>query len=272
MEGGHMVRQPAVAGSFYAGTRERLRLQLDALVPAQRSTEPAVGLVVPHAGYRYSGRVAGAVYARAALPDSCVILGPNHTGLGAGVAITSHGEWETPLGRLPVDGELADAIRAQSPLIVEDALGHRREHSIEVQLPFLQYLGRPGRFVPLSLLHQDLAVCREVGRSVAAAVERVGRPVMLIASTDMSHYVSRSEAAEQDGHALRAMLALDPDGLHAVVRRRGITMCGYHAVTAMLVAARAGGAARVEMVAYTDSAEAGGDTSQVVAYAGLVVR
>jgi AmmeMemoRadiSam system protein B len=267
-----MVRQPVVAGSFYAGTPERLRLQLGGLVPAERSSEPAVGLIVPHAGYRYSGRVAGAVYARAALPDTCVILGPNHTGLGAGAAVALHGEWETPLGRLPVDGELAAAIRDESPAIVDDALAHVREHSIEVQLPFLQYLGRPGRFVPLCLQAQDAVVCREVGRAVAAAVERVGRPVLLIASTDMSHYVSRREAAEQDGHALRAMLALDPDGLFAVVRRRGITMCGYHAVTAMLVAARARGARRAEMVEYTDSAEAGGDTSQVVAYAGLVIR
>ncbi len=267
-----MVRRPAVAGTFYAGSRERLRLQIEQLLPAQRAPEPAVGLMVPHAGYAYSGRVAGAVYARTALPDSCVILGPNHTGLGAGAAILAGGEWETPLGRLPVDTELATAIRSASPLIAEDPQGHAREHSIEVQLPFLQYLGRPGRFVPLCLLLHDLSACREVGGAVAAAIRQVGRPVLIIASSDMSHYVSRQEATEQDRYALDAIRALDPEGLHAVVHRRGISMCGVHPVTAMLVAARALGAARAEVVAYTDSGEVAGDPSQVVAYAGVVVR
>jgi AmmeMemoRadiSam system protein B len=267
-----MLRRPAVAGTFYAGTRDRLRLQLDGLLPANRGAEPAIGVVVPHAGYVYSGRVAGAVYGRVALPDTCIILGPNHTGMGAGAAVMTQGAWETPLGRLPIDTELAEALVAQSPAIIEDSVGHQREHSIEVQLPFLQYLDGPSRFVPLCLFLHDLPACQEVGRAVAAAVRNVGRPVLLIASTDMSHYVSRAEAAEKDRHALDAVLKLDPAGLHGAVRRQGISMCGYHAVTAMLIAARAMGAERAELVMYADSGDVAGDTSQVVAYAGLIVQ
>lgn len=266
-----MVRRPAVAGTFYAGTAERLRAQLDGLLPAEHAGEPAIGVVVPHAGYVYSGRVAAAVYARVAFPETCIILGPNHTGAGAGVSVMTQGEWETPLGRLAIDTELAEAVRAQSPAIVDDPVGHQREHSIEVQLPFLQHLQGPGRFVPLCLFLHDLPACQEVGRAVAVAVRSVGRPVLLIASTDMSHYVSRAEATAEDRHALDAILRLDPAGLHGAVRRHGISMCGYHAVTAMLVAARALGAARAELVMYGDSGEAAGDTDQVVAYAGMLV-
>jgi AmmeMemoRadiSam system protein B len=266
-----MVRRPAVAGTFYAGTPERLRAQIDGLLPATRGGERAIGVVAPHAGYVYSGGAAAAVYARVAFPETCVILGPNHTGLGAAASVMTAGEWETPLGRLAIDTELAEAIRAECGSIIDDPLAHQREHSIEVQLPFLQRLRGPGRFVPLCLFLHDLAACQEIGRAVAAAAGRVGRPVLLIASTDMSHYVSRAEATAQDRHALDAILRLDPVGLHAAVRRHGISMCGYHAVTAMLVAARSLGASRAELVMYTDSGEASGNTDQVVAYAGMLI-
>jgi AmmeMemoRadiSam system protein B len=267
-----MLRPAAAAGTFYAGSADRLRLQLDALVPEERVAEPVIGVVVPHAGYPYSGRVAGAVYARAALPERCVILGPNHTGQGARASLMTQGDWETPLGRLPVDGELAAAIQAQTPLLLEDARSHAHEHSIEVQLPFLQYLGRPRRFVPVCLALRQLAACQEIGAAVAAGIRQVGSPVLLIASTDMSHYVSRAQAAEMDRRALEAVVALDPEALYRVVHSRGISMCGVHAVTAMLVAAAALGAQRGELVMYADSGEVVGDLSQVVAYAGLLVK
>jgi AmmeMemoRadiSam system protein B len=266
-----MVRQPAVAGTFYPGGAQQLRAQLQALFPAAGGTAPALGVVVPHAGYVYSGRVAAAVYARVALPDRCIILGPNHTGRGAGAAIMSAGEWETPLGRLAIDAELAAAIRAHTPGVAEDPVAHAREHSIEVQLPFLQHLGRPTRFVPLCLLRHEFAACADVGQGLAAAVSQIAAPVLLVASTDMSHYLPRDQATALDRRALDAILALDAEGLHAVVRRLGISMCGVHAVTAMLVAARALGAGRAELVRYTDSGEAAGDTRQVVGYAGLTI-
>ena len=267
-----MIRRSAVAGKFYARTRDRLRLQVEDLLPRAAVPTPAIGVVAPHAGYIYSGRVAAAVYGRVALPETFVILGPNHTGLGAGAAIMTDGLWETPLGKVPIDTELGKAILAASAVLEEDHLGHLREHSIEVHLPFLQYFERPFTFVPICLFSHEYAACQDVGQSVAAAVQGAGKRVLLVASTDMSHYIPRAEATAKDRKALDAILSLDPEGLHRVVRREGITMCGFHPTTAMLVAAKALGATQADLVMYTDSGEVTRDFTEVVAYAGLIVR
>lgn len=267
-----MIRRAAVAGTFYAGTRDRLRLQIEDLSPRGAARRPAIGVVVPHAGYIYSGRVAAAVYARVEFPETFVILGPNHTGLGAGAAIMTYGQWETPFGPAPIDSDLGKAILAHSAVLEEDHLAHLREHSIEVQLPFLQYGQQPFRFVPICLFSHEYAACLNVGQAVARAVRDSGRRVLLVASTDMSHYVSRDEAAAKDRKAIDAILGLDPEALHRVVRREGISMCGFHPTTAMLVAAQALGATRAELVMYTDSGDVTRDLDQVVAYAGLLVQ
>ena len=266
------VRRPAVAGSFYPGTRDRLRAQVETLWPKMANPGRAIGVVVPHAGYVYSGRVAAAVYAQVEFPDTLVILGPNHSGVGARAAIMTTGQWETPLGEVPLDAELARAILAHGPAIRDDPLGHLREHSIEVQLPFLQRFERPFRFVPISLLGHDFSLCQEVGHAVAKAVMATSKRVLLVASTDMSHYVSRAEASRKDRMALEAILALDPAELHRVVREEAISMCGFHPTTAMLIAAKALGATRADLVTYTDSGEVTRTFDQVVAYAGLVIR
>lgn len=267
-----MIRRSAVAGSFYAGTRERLRLQVEDLLPKEVTREQAIGVVAPHAGYIYSGRVAAAVYSRVEFPDTFVILGPNHTGLGAGAAIMTYGQWETPLGAVRIDAELGKAILAHSSVLEEDHLGHLREHSIEVQLPFLQYFERPFSFVPICLFSHEYAACQEVGQAVARAVQEAGKRVLLVASTDMSHYISREEATAKDRKAIDAILALDPERLHRVVRQEGISMCGFHPTTAMLVAAKALGVTKADLVMYTDSGEVTKDVNEVVAYAGLVIR
>lgn len=267
-----MIRRSAVAGSFYAGTRDRLRLQVEDLLPKGVAREQAIGVVAPHAGYMYSGRVAGAVYSRVEFPDTFVILGPNHTGLGAGAAVMTYGQWETPLGSVRIDAELGKAILAHSSVLEEDHLGHLREHSIEVQLPFLQYFERPFTFVPICLFSHEYAACQDVGQAVAKAVREGGKRVLLVASTDMSHYISREEATVKDRKAIDAILALDPQGLHRVVRKEGISMCGFHPTTAMLVAAKSLGATSADLVMYTDSGEVTRDLNEVVAYAGLVIR
>jgi len=267
-----MVRRAAVAGTFYAGTRERLRVQVQDLLPAGSGLTPAVAVVAPHAGYVYSGRVAGAVYARVEIPECCVILGPNHTGLGPGASIMVSGQWETPLGTVPIDTELARAILEGSAILEEDQVAHLREHSVEVQLPFLQQRETPFRFVPIVLYSHEYAACVDVGQAVAEAVRRSGKRVLLIASTDMSHYVSRATASAKDRQAIDAILALDPEGLHRVVRREGISMCGFHPTTAVLIAAKALGATAAELVQYTDSGEVTRDVREVVGYAGLIIR
>lgn len=267
-----MVRGAAVAGSFYAGTRERLRGQVDSLRPTRPEPREAIAAVTPHAGYMYSGRVAAAVYAQITPPETWVILGPNHTGLGAKASIMTSGAWETPLGAMGIDAELAKAILAAASPLRDDSLAHAREHSIEVQLPFLQCAGGSSAFVPIALFAHDYAVCRDVGLAVAGAIHSTGRRAVVAASTDMSHYVSRSVATTKDRKAIDAMLALDPETLHRVVRQEGISMCGFHAATAALVAAKTLGATSAELVAYTDSGEVTGDTTEVVAYAGMVIR
>lgn len=266
-----MIRRAVVAGSFYPGTPERLRAQAADLIAWDLPKVRAIGAVVPHAGYIYSGRVAGAVYARLILPDLFVILGPNHTGVGAGVAIMTEGTWETPLGRVPIDTELAQAIVRNSQTIEEDDLGHRREHSIEVQLPLIQASGRPFSFVPICLFSSEYAVCQDVGLAVARSIAESNRSVLMLASTDMSHYVSGEQAKIKDHLAIEAIVACDPQRLHRVVRREGISMCGFHPTTALLVAARELGATSAELIDYATSADVTKDDSSVVGYAGLIV-
>jgi AmmeMemoRadiSam system protein B len=267
-----MMRRAVVAGSFYAGTRERLQTQLDELFLPGEARSDILAAIVPHAGYAYSGRVAAQVYGRIAPPDSWVICGPNHTGAGARAAILTAGEWETPLGRMAIDVGLGQAILARSSVLREDPAAHAQEHSIEVQLPFMQRDAPASRFVPIALLSHEYAVCRDVGLALAAAIQDTDRRVVLVASSDMSHYVSRAVATARDRQALDAILAFDPEGLHRVVCHEGISMCGFHATTAVLVAAKALGATTAELVTYTDSGAVTGDTAEVVAYAGLIIR
>src|SRR3990170_3926495 len=267
-----MIRRAAVAGSFYGGTRELLRTQASDLVKAELRKVRAIGAVVPHAGYAYSGRVAGAVYARIAFPDVFVILGPNHTGLGAGAAIMTYGAWETPLGHVSIDTDLARAIQRNSQTLEEDHLGHQREHSIEVQLPLLQAFGRRFSFVPICLFSSEYAACQDVGLAIAEAVAESDRATLLVATTDMSHYIDQEQAWVKDQQAIDAILACDPERLHRVVRRKRITMCGFHPTTAMLIAAKELGASSGELVSYATSGDVTNDYTSVVGYAGLIIR
>jgi AmmeMemoRadiSam system protein B len=267
-----MIRRAAVAGSFYPDTPEQLRAQATDLIQWDYPKVRAIGAVVPHAGLIYSGKVAGSVYARLTFPDTFVILGPNHTGLGAGAAIMTDGKWETPLGQVAIDTDLAKTILQNSRTIEDDHLAHQREHSIEVQLPLLQAFGLPFSFVPICLFSSEYAVCRDVGLAVAEAVTRSERSVLIVSSTDMSHYMTQDQAKVKDQLAIEAILACDPERLHRVVRQEGITMCGFHSTTAMLIAAQELGATSAELIRYTTSADVTKDDSSVVGYAGLIVR
>lgn len=222
-----MVRRPAVAGSFYEGTAAALRRQVEACLPpdaAGGERQAAIAAVCPHAGLIYSGKTAGAVYARLAPPETLVILGPNHQGVGAAAALPSHAEWETPLGPVAIDRDLAEAIRSASRWLEVDDRAHAREHSIEVQLPFLRSLMPGTRLVPIAIGGIGPAEVQDVGRALAEGVRATGRRAVVVASTDFSHYVSRAVAERQDRHALDAIRALDAEGLLAAVRWERITM------------------------------------------------
>jgi hypothetical protein len=221
------IRRPAVAGSFYEGTAAGLRRQVEACLAGATVSpppRPAIGAVCPHAGLIYSGRTAGAVYARMAPPESLVILGPNHYGAGAPVALPSQAEWDTPLGPVAIDRDLAEAIRGASQCLEVDDRAHAREHSIEVQLPFLRHLMPGARLVPISVGEIGSAEVQDVGRAVAEGVRATGRRAAVVASTDLSHHVPRAVAAQRDRHALEAISGLDPAGLLAAVRRERISM------------------------------------------------
>jgi hypothetical protein len=267
-----MIRKPAVAGAFYEEKRERLLSQVREYIEEGVAKEEALGAVVPHAGFIYSGKVAGAVYSRLAFPPTFIILGPNHTGLGAGASIMAYGEWQMPLGTVKINAELAQAILGFSGALEEDETGHLREHSIEVQLPFLQYFGTPFDFVPISLYSHEFPVCQDVGSAIAAALKDYPKRVTILASTDMSHYVSQEVAEAKDRLAIDAILRLDAQGLHRTVLKNRISMCGFAPTAAALVAAKKLGASSATLVKYMTSGDINRDYHQVVGYAGLLIQ
>jgi MEMO1 family protein len=266
-----IIRPPAVAGTFYEGRRDRLEADVRSYLPGESRPEPAIGAIVPHAGYVYSGPVAGAVYARIEIPSTAIVLCPNHTGRGKPASLDPSDAWSTPLGDVPVDRRLATRLLELAPSLEEDSAAHTREHSLEVQLPFLQVRRPDIRFVPISIGAHDLDLCREIGEAVArVAAEKKERPLIL-ASSDMNHYESRRVGREKDEKALARVEALDPEGLFTTVLGGHISMCGVLPSTALLFAARKLDAVSARVVARRDSGDETGDTSSVVGYAGVVI-
>jgi hypothetical protein len=264
-----MIRKAAVAGTFYDSSPERLKAAVRGFLREEERTG-ALGILVPHAGYLYSGSVAGAVYSRIEPAESYIILSPNHTGLGTVGSVMCRGGWETPLGTIPIDEALASAAVQGSPLLQEDSDAHFREHSIEVQLPFLQSLG-PSMFVPITLMGLSYRQCEEVGSVVARIVQSSDKAITLVASSDMTHFESQDAARRKDWLALERVEALDPRGLYEVVRDRRISMCGFIPATIMLIAAKALGATRASVTRYATSGNVTGDLDEVVGYAGAIV-
>lgn len=228
--------------------------------------------MLPHAGYRYSGPVAGAVFARLELPRRFVLIGPRHFPHGKPQAILSEGAWQTPLGPAEIDAPLAAEIKTACPFLCEDEEAHQREHALEVQLPFLQHLANGFQFVPIALGPSDYTLLETLGCAIAEVVRRSPEPVLLVASSDMNHYESDEITRRKDHRALEAVLALDPRALFDVVRREGITMCGYGAAVSALTAARLLGAKRATLERYATSADVNGDRDEVVGYAGVIVE
>jgi len=267
-----MIRRAVVAGRFYSASRSNLLAELKSYVPDAPAVEEAIALMVPHAGYAYSGAVAGVTYAGVKLPHRFVILCPNHTGVGAPISILSEGEWETPLGRVPIDTELAESISRNSLLVQESPLAHRDEHALEVHLPFLQYLlDNDLSFVPISVGTRRFESLLELGQALGKAVQQLSAPALLISSSDMNHFESASLTREKDQLAIERILALDSEGLRAAIETHAISMCGYGPTVAVIEAARMLGASRGRLVRYSHSGEINGDSSSVVGYAGLVV-
>lgn len=267
-----MIRQAAVAGQFYPGSQSALIRELQILLPAVKTRKKAIGVISPHAGYLYSGSTAGQLLAGIELPRTVVILGPNHHGAGTLAAVSPDDGWQTPLGVVPIEKRLAGLIRQHVPQVELDSSAHRHEHSLEVQVPFLQYLRPDLAIVPLCLAFGDYAGCELLGNGLAAAIQDFGEEVLILASSDMTHYESAATAKRKDSLALERVLAFDAKGLVDVCRAERITMCGVIPAAVMLVAAKALGATAAELVAYTNSGQVTGDEREVVAYAAVAVR
>jgi len=267
-----VLRHPAVAGRFYPGDPDDLRAEArEYLSQSNVAPRHAIACMAPHAGYMYSGHVAGAVFAQVEIPRRCVVICPNHTGMGRALAIMSDGAWETPLGEVPVDRELAAALKARFPALQEDSAAHRAEHAAEVELPFLQLRQPDLSFVPIALRTGEFEALEHLGLALADVISAQSDPVLIVASSDMNHYEPDALTRVKDHRAIERILSLDPRGLYDVVTQQDISMCGYGPAVAMLTAARQLGAKTAELVKYATSGDVSGDRQMVVGYAGVVV-
>jgi hypothetical protein len=267
-----IIRHPAVAGRFYPADRSTLLADVQSYLSPAQTPLAALGCMVPHAGYIYSGQVAGAVFSRLEPPARCLVLCPNHTGQGVPLSIMSRGAWQTPLGEAGIDAELAETLKESCPLLSEDSEAHRYEHAAEVELPFLQALNPSVTFVPIALGTRQLEALELLGESVAGVVAAQPGPVLIIASSDMNHYESDAVTRVKDGKAIDRILQLDARGLYDVVMKEEISMCGFGPAVVMLTAARRLGATSAELVRYATSGDVSGDRAMVVGYAGIIVR
>ena len=276
------VRRPTQAGAFYEGDAEALKTQIENCflqevgpkkLPKFNKNGPraVVGLVCPHAGYLFSGAVAANAYyelAQDGKPDTVVILGPNHTGYGSALALMNEGVWRTPLGDVEIDGETANQIVQETRLVDVDDLAHRFEHSIEVQLPFLQYLyGSEFKFVPVCFQLQDLSSAVEVGKALVKVI--ASKNAVVIASSDMTHYEPQGNAAAKDLAALKAVEAMDEKRFYSIIEAQHVTACGYGPIAAVIAYAKGLGAKDAKLLCYKSSGDVTGDYSSVVGYAAV---
>lgn len=268
------IRLPAVAGQFYPSSKQSLKTQVETLVGKNTERQDVIACMLPHAGYAYSGRVAGETISRINIKDKIVLLGPNHTGLGAPFSIMTEGRWETPLGEVKIDSALARQILKNSKYLEDDILAHMHEHSLEVELPFLQYFKNDFTIVPIAVLSEDTAILKEIGRDIAAGISKESKlkdSTLLIASSDMTHYEPQAAAQKKDQAAIEAILELDEDKLMEKIRKLNISMCGYAPVILMLSAAKSLGARQAKLIKYQTSGDVTGDMSAVVGYAGIII-
>jgi len=267
------IREPAVAGYFYPAARPQLLRLLERFVPQGSEKEDAVAMMVPHAGYVYSGATAGATFAKVVVPETVVILGPNHTGYGEPYAVADHDAWHTPLGDVPLDREFCRLLTAKSRYLEEDGVAHIREHSIEVQLPFLQFLRNHCSIVPIALSgYAENPAWKEIGDALAETIRETGKETLIVASTDMTHYEPKEDVEEKDHYALEAVEKMDEHILVERLLERDISMCGYAPVIVAMVAAKSRFARMGTLVSYSTSGDLSGKDKPVVGYAGMIFQ
>ena len=280
-----MKRKPAVAGYFYESDEDLLRERIKwcythpvgpGRIPTKLGDKRSIkGLISPHAGYEFSGPVAAFSYLELAedgLPDTVLILCPNHTGMGSGLSTMTEGSWLTPLGEVPIDTEFAEKLVSNYPLLDDEPSAHLREHSCEVQLPFLQELGQDFKLVPICMMMQDLETSQELGRAIAATVDELDRDMVVIASTDFTHQMPHEVAEAQDAKVLEAIETFDEEEMIKRIITNNVTMCGYGPVATTMAASKAMGARDARILKYATSGDTSGNYTSVVGYGSAVFR
>ncbi len=269
-----MLRSPCVAGRFYPGNTSELEAMLKGYLEggSPATVERAVAAIVPHAGYIYSGAVAGAVFSSIEVPDDIVLIGPNHTGCGAKVSMMDKGTWEMPFGEMEINIGLAAALIKESALFTPDTEAHISEHSLEVELPFIHYRNADASFVPITVMRADYRECAALGAAIARGIKAYGKEVLIVVSSDMNHYESDSTTREKDNRAIEPLLALNAAELLKRTGDEGISMCGVLPTAIAIEAAKGLGATKTRLVKYATSGEVSGDFDQVVGYAGIIIQ
>ena len=267
-----MIRKPVVAGQFYPQTEDSLKKMLSKLIDVKAEKQELKGVIMPHAGYVYSGYVAGRAISKADIKRTAVILGVNHTGSGSPFSIMTKGSWATPLGEVKIDVEIAEAILKESALIKEDTLSHLNEHSIEVEVPFLQYIKSDIKIVPILISDHDIKTYQQLGKEIAEGFKKIGRAALFIGSTDFTHYESKESAEEKDMLAINAILNLDEEKLFHLVKENNISMCGVAPACTLISVCKNLGAKKASLVKYQTSGDISGDYTSVVGYAGMVIE
>lgn len=267
------IRKPAVAGQFYPSSPIELKKQIQGFIKEKAEKTNAIACLLPHAGYIYSGKVAAETVSNINLKEKIILLGPNHTGLGGEFSIISKGIWQTPLGDIKINGELAQGLLKHCDILEENSAAHQYEHSLEVELPILQYFKNDFEIVPITIFSDDLNKLKKLGVAIASAITRLNAKssTLLVASSDMTHYEPQAQAQKKDQTAIEAILKLDEDELIKKIRDLKITMCGYAPVIAMLAASKILGAKTAKLVKYQTSGDITGDYESVVGYAGIII-
>ncbi len=267
-----MIRKPVAAGAFYPASSDALRGQIASMANKNINPEKAFGVVSPHAGYQFSGPITCEVFSKVRITDTVIILGPNHTGMGKPFALYADGSWRTSFGDISIDRDISTALLKKTDLFEEDMIAHADEHSLEVQVPVMQYFNPDFKIVPIVIGITQLKKCLEAAEAISAVIKESGKDVLIVASSDMTHYESQSDANRKDKIAIDAILKLDESLLFKSVEKYNITMCGYIPTVIMIAAVKALGAASARLVRYQTSGDITGDYSQVVGYAGIIVE
>ncbi len=266
-----MIRAAHVAGQFYPSDPDELEGSVISNLTIN-TKEDAIAIIVPHAGYIYSAQVAGSVYSRVEIPDNILLIGPNHTGLGTPASMMCQGAWQTPLGTMEINEGLAAQLLEAGSSLSDDEAAHEKEHSLEVQLPFIQLLNPKATIVPITVMSADIKECSEIASSIAKVLENYDEEVLIVISSDMNHFESEEVTEKKDKLAIDKMLELDPEGLLAVTGAEHISMCGVVPSTIGIMAAKKLGAREAELTEHSTSGKTSGDLKNVVGYAGVIIK